>query len=146
MRRSLHGVRQLGQALHDFGQKRLLRAVDDDGQIKRPLAGSSEQTPSDIYLRNEPPSHGKAKTARLGDTPTDRCNNALDALSKVFADLERRFDDLSRVAGDDGQPLVDARGIDLRLTEAWREILRRVNEEAVIRARAFRKMYPPRAM
>ncbi len=49
--------------------------------------------------------------------------------------------DLSKVVGEDGQPLVDARGVELRLTEAWREILRRVDEEAVIWARAFRKMY-----
>ncbi|MGF7008648.1 hypothetical protein [Aminobacter sp. BE322] len=53
--------------------------------------------------------------------------------------------DLSRVAGEDGQPLVDSRGVELRLTEAWREILRRVDEEAVIWARAFRKMYGARS-
>ncbi|RWC37466.1 MAG: hypothetical protein EOS28_32570 [Mesorhizobium sp.] len=141
MRRSLHGVRQLGQALHDFEQARPLRAVDEDGQVKRTLEGSSDQTLSDIYLRNEFPPHGKAKAARPGDTPTDRYNNALDALSKAFDDLEQRFVDLSKVVGEDGQPLVDARGVELRLTEAWREILRRVDEEAVIWARAFRKMY-----
>lgn len=141
MRRSLHGVRQLGQALHDFEQSRPPRAVDEDGQIKRTLEGSSDQTLSDIYLRNEFPAHGRAKAARPGDTPTDRYNVAIEALSKAFDDLERCFEDLSKVAGDDGQSIVDARGVELRLTEAWRDILRRVDEETVIWARAFRKMY-----
>lgn len=141
MRRSLHGVRQLGQALHDFEQSRPLRAVDEDGEVKRTVEGSSDQTLSDIYLRNEFPPHGRAKAARPGDTPTDRYNTALEALSKAFDDLERRFDELSKVAGDDGQPIVDGRGVELRLTEAWRDTLRRVDEETVIWARSFRKMY-----
>ncbi|MGQ4274113.1 hypothetical protein [Terrihabitans sp. B22-R8] len=145
MRRSLHGVRQLGQALQDFEQARPLRAVDEEGAVKRTLEGSSDQTLSDIYLRNEFPPHGKAKAARPGDTPTDHYNNALDALGKAFDELEQRFGELSKVVGEDGQPLVDARGVELRLTESWRDILRRVDEEAVIWARAFRKMYGSRS-
>jgi hypothetical protein len=141
MRRSLHGVRQLGQALQDFEQSRPLRAVDEDGEVKRTSDGSSDQTLSDIYLRNEFPAAGKAKAARPGDTPTDRYNNALEALSNAFDELDQRFEALSKVVGDDGQPIVDARGVDLRMTESWREILRRVDEETVIWARSFRKRY-----
>lgn len=141
MRRSLHGVRQLGQALRDFEQSRPLRAVDDDGQVKLTSDGSSDQTVSDIYLRHEFPPPGKAKAARPGDTPTDRYNNAIGALSAAFDELDQRFEALSKVVGDDGQPIVDTRGVDLRLTESWREILRRVDEETVIWTRAFRKTY-----
>lgn len=141
MRRDVQGVRQLGQALQDFQQGSPLRAVDEDGRVKRTAEGSADQTLSDIYLRNEFPAHGKAKAARPGDTPTDRYNNAVGALSGAFDDLERRFEELLKVVGDDGQPLVEARGVELRLTEAWREILRRVDEESVIWARAFRKAY-----
>jgi len=141
MRRSLHGIRQLGQALQDFEQSRPLRAVDEDGEVKLTSDGSSEQTLSDIYLRNEFPPPGKAKAARPGDTPTDKYNNALGALSKAFDDLDQCFETLSKVVGNDGQPIVDARGVDLRLTDSWREILRRVDEETVIWARSFRKMY-----
>ena len=36
---------------------------------------------SDIYLRHEFPPPGQAKAARPGDTPTDRYNNAIAALS-----------------------------------------------------------------
>lgn len=141
MRRSVHGVRQLGQALRDFEQSRPLRAVDEDGEVKRTSDGSSDQSLSDIYLRNEFPPPGKAKASRPGDTPTDRYDNALEALSKAFDDLRQRFEMLSKVVGDDGQPIVDARGVDLRLTESWRKILRSVDEEAVIWARSFRKMH-----
>jgi hypothetical protein len=109
--------------------------------MKRTSDGSSDLTLSDIYLRNEFPPPGKAKAARPGDTPTDRYNNALEALSRAFQDLDQQFEALSKVLGDDGQPIVDARGVDLRLTESWREILRRVDEETVIWARSFRKMY-----
>jgi hypothetical protein len=47
----------------------------------------------------------------------------------------------SNVAVDDGQPIVAARGVDLRFAQAWRGILCRVDEETVIWARAFRKLY-----
>ncbi len=141
MRRSLHGVRQLGQALQDFERLRPLRAVDENGQVKLTSDGSSDQTVSDIYLRHEFPPPGKAKAARPGDTPTDRYNNAIGALSAAFDELDQRFEALSKVVGDDGQPIVDARGVDLRLTESWREILRRVDEETVVWSRAFRKTY-----
>lgn len=141
MRRSLHGVRQLGQALKDFEQSRPLRAVDEDGQVKPTSDGSSDQTVSDIYLRHEFPPPGKAKAARPGDTPTDRYNNAIGALSAAFDELDQRFEALSKVVGDDGQSIVETRGVDLRLTESWREILRRVDEETVIWTRAFRKTY-----
>jgi hypothetical protein len=141
MRRSLHGVRQLGQALHDFEQSQPLRAVDEDGKVKRTSDGSSDQTVSDIYLRHEFPPPGKAKAARPGDTPTDRYENAVAALSRAFDELDRCFGALSKVVGDDGQPVVDARGVDLRLTDAWRETMRRVDTETVIWARSFSKMF-----
>jgi hypothetical protein len=141
MRRSLQGVRQLGQALQDFERSGPLRAVDENGEVKRTSDGSSDQTLSDIYLRNEFPPPGKAKAARPGDTPTDHYDNALGALSKAFDELDQCFKELSKVVGNDGQPIVDTRGVDLRLTEAWREILRRVDEETVIWTRAFRKMH-----
>ncbi len=145
MRRSLHGVRQLGQALQDFEQSRPLRAVDETGNVKRTSDASSDQTLSDIYLRNEFPPPGKAKAVRPGDTPTDHYNNALAALSGAFEQLGQCFDALSNVVGDDGQPIVDARGVDIRLTDPWREILRRVDEETVIWARSFRKTHGTKA-
>jgi hypothetical protein len=141
MRRSPHGVRQLGQALQDYQQSQPLRAVNEDGAVKRTEDGSSDQTLSDVYLRNEFPPPGKAKAARPGDTPTDRYHNALEALSKVVTDLHQCFEAVSKVTGDDGQPLVESRGVDFRLTDKWREVLREADEHMVIWARSYRKMY-----
>lgn len=141
MRRSIHGVHQLGRALLDFETNTPLRAVDESGEVKRLSDGSSEQTVSDVYLRNEFPPPGKAKAARPGDTPTDRYHNALAALSRAFEGVDQAFTDLTRVLGDDSQPMVDARGVEPRLTDNWRALLGRVDEEMVVWARTFRRVY-----
>ncbi|MDX8457856.1 hypothetical protein [Mesorhizobium humile] len=145
MRRSIYGVHQLGRALLDFETNRALRAVNESGEVKIQSDGSSEQTISDIYLRNEFPPPGKAKAARPGDTPTDRYDNALSALSRAFDAVDQAFADLTKVLGDDSQPLVEARGVEPRLTEAWRDLLRRIDEEMVIWARTFRRAYGTKA-
>lgn len=141
MRRSPHGVRQLGQALRDFSDGRALRAVNEDGTIRKLDDGSADQTVSDILLRNEFPPPGKAKAARPGDTPVDRYNAAIEALGNAFHELDQSFNALVDVRGDDGRPMVDARGVELRLCESWRELLSRVDEEVVIWTRTFRKAY-----
>lgn len=144
MRRSVHGVHQLGQALLDFETNTPLRAVDEIGAVKQLSDGSSEQTVSDIYLRNEFPPPGKAKAARPGDTPTDRYHNGLAMLSGAFDGVEQAFTDLTKVLGDDSQPIVDARGVEPRLTDSWRALLGRIDEEMVVWARAFRRVHGTR--
>jgi hypothetical protein len=141
MRRSLHGVHQLGRALLDFETDTPLRAVDEGGAVKRASDGSSEQTVSDVYLRNEFPPPGKAKAARPGDTPTDRYHNALAALSRAFDGVDQAFMDLTKVLGDDSQPMVEVRGVEPRLTDSWRRLLGRIDEEVVVWARTFRRAY-----
>jgi len=141
MRRSPQGVLQLGQALRDYSEDRALRAVDEDGSIRKQADGSSDQTVSDVFLRNEYPPPGRAKAARPGDTPTDRYNAAIEALSNAFHELDQSFTALTDVRGDDDQPLVDSRGVELRLCESWRDLLRKVDEEVVVWTRTFRKTY-----
>jgi len=141
MRRSPQGIHQLGQALRDYSQNTPLRAVNEDGSIRKLQDGSADQTVSDILLRNEFPPPGRAKAARPGDTPTDHYNAAIEALSNAFHELNQSFDALNAVRGDDGQPLVDSRGVELRLCEAWRETLSKVDEEVVVWTRTFRKAY-----
>lgn len=141
MRRSIHGVHQLGRALVDFETDTPLRAVDESGVVKRLSDGSSEQTVSDVYLRNEFPPPGKAKAARPGDTPTDRYHNALATLSRAFSGVDQAFTDLTKILGDDSQPVVDARGVEPRLTDTWRALLGRIDEEMVIWTRTFRRAY-----
>lgn len=141
MRRTAHGVYQLGQTLRDFAADVPLKAVDEDGGIRRLADGSADQTVNDIYLRNEFPPPGKAKAAQSGDTPTDHYNNALSAFGTALQALDHAFASLVKVAGDDGQPLVEARGIEARLTDPWRESLKSIDEEMVVWSRTFRKVY-----
>lgn len=141
MRRSVSGVHQLGQALRDFENDTTLRAVDEEGHVKLLADGSTPQTVNDIYLRNEFPPPGRAKAARPGDMPADRYHNALAELGTAFDHLDQAFRGLTKVVGDDGQPFVDGQGVEPRLTETWRELLGRVDEEMVVWARTFRKAY-----
>lgn len=144
MRRSIHGVVQLGQALEDYSNEReALRAVDETGAILRRQDGS-DLTISDIYLRNEFPPPGKAKAASSGDTPIDRYNAGVAHLGAAFEALEASFAALCEVAGDDTSPVVESRGIEPRLTEEWRKTLGRIDEELVVWARAYRKAFGTR--
>lgn len=142
MRRCAQGIHQLGQALRDFADGMpAIRAVEEDGQVKRLDDGSADLAVNDIYLRNEFPPLGKVKATTPGDTPIDRYNRALGAFGGVLEALEHAFDGLAKVAGDDGQPLIETRGVEPRLSEPWREVLRRIDEEMVVWARAFRKAH-----
>jgi hypothetical protein len=144
MRRSIHGVYQLGQALRDFAnddENNVIRAVDENGEVKRLNDGSADQAVNDIYLRNEFPPPGKAKAASPGDTPTDRYNRAVSALETAIQSLDQTFGALAKVVGDDGQPIVDERGVEPRIIDAWRTGLRRIDEEMVVWARTFKRAY-----
>ena len=141
MRRSTQGVRQLGQALTDYSAGTPIRAVDEDGKIRLVSDGSAHVTVNDVLLRNEFPPPGRAKAATSGDTPTDRYLNALAAFGGAFDSLQRTFTDLSRVLGDDGQPLVDFKGVELHLTEHWRGILNDIDDEMIVWARTFKKTH-----
>jgi len=141
MRRTLGGVHQLGRALKDFADDRSIRAVDQDGVVKRQEGDGSEQMVNDIYLRGEFPAPGKARAPRPGDTPDDRYRSRLAALAAAVEGVEQTFTELTKVTGNDGRPLVEARGVDPRDCSAWREILRAVDEELVVWSRTFRRVY-----
>jgi hypothetical protein len=141
MRRSSHGIHQLGQALRDFEAGVAIRAVDEAGLPRQLTDGSAALTISDVLLRKVFPPPGRAKASRPGDTPSDRYDAAIEGLANAFHELDRGFEALTRVRGDDDQPIVDSRGVELRLTDAWRDLLRRVDEEVVVWARTYRKTY-----
>ena len=145
MRRDMHGVVQLGQALEDYGSGReALRAVDEMGAVRVRQDGS-EVTLNDVYLRTEFPPRGKAKAASSGDTPIDHYNVGVASLAAAFETMESAFSALCAVTGDDTSPLVENRGVEPRLTEEWRKVLRRIDEEMVIWARAYRKTFGTRS-
>lgn len=145
MRRSVLGVYQLGQALHDYEEGTPLRAVNEEGDIKHVSDGSAPQTVSDIYLRNEFPPAGKMKAKRPGDTPVDRYYNALNSFGAALLAIEQTFEELNSVIGDDGQPVVDVQGVESRHTDSWRKLLSRLDEEMIIWGRTFRKAYGTKA-
>ena len=136
-----HGVHQLGQALQDFAASVPIRAVDENGTLKRWADGSGDQTVNDIHLRTEFPPPGTAKALRPGDTPGDRYDNALNAFGAALQALDQAFDSLSKVIGDDGQKLVDARGVEPRLVDPWRDSLKCIDEGMLGWSFTFRRMY-----
>lgn len=141
MRRSIHGVHQLAQAIRDFSNNTSIRAVDEEGQVKRIAGGSEDKAVNDVYLRTEFPPPGKVKAPQPGDTPTDHYNVRLHALDAALDTLEEAFEGLVEVVGDDGRPLVEARGVDHRLVKRWRDLLSRIDEEVLVWGRTFRKAY-----
>jgi hypothetical protein len=141
MRRTVQGVYQLAQALRDFAEGRQIRAVDENGATRKLNDGISDLTVNDVYLRSEFPPPGKARAPRPGDTPVDRYHNRVEFFSKAVEELGQSFAGIEEAIGDDGRPLVDARGIDARRCAAWRDVLRRIDEELVVWGRTFRRAY-----
>ncbi len=141
IRRTPQGIRQLAQALRDYNDDIAIRAVDEEGVVRKISNSAADQTVSDIYLRNEFPPAGKAKAAKPGDTPADHYDAAIEGLANAFSELEQCFFALSKVRGNDDQPLVDSRGVELRLTDSWRKVLRDVDEEVVIWSRTYKKAF-----
>jgi hypothetical protein len=141
MRRTPQGVFQLAQALSDFGASRPIRAVDDAGQIKKLSDGSGEQTINDSYVRGEFPPPGKARAARPGETPTEIFENRLSAFADAVDRLTNSFESIRDVVGDDGRPLVDTRGVDPRTCSAWRDVLRKTDEELIVWGSTFKRVF-----
>lgn len=141
MRRQPQGILQLGQALRDFEVSPHLRAVDESGAIKRLPDDSGDLLLNDVYLRNEFPPPGKAKSAGVGDTPVDRYERAIHALGCAIHEVDNASRMVAKVLGDDGLPIVDTRGVEQRLTETWADILRKISEEVVIWKRVYQKKY-----
>jgi hypothetical protein len=142
MRKTIPGVYQLGQALRDFGSDgQQIRAVDEDGQVKKLSDGAGEQMVNDGYLRSQFPPPGKVRAPRPGDTPVDLYHNSIGAFSQAVERLEETFTGISAVAGDDGRSLVEARGVDSRECLAWRDVLSKIDEELIIWARTFKRVF-----
>lgn len=141
MRQTQQGIFQLGQALTDYGQDVSLRAVDENGDIRKLKDGAGELMVNDIYLRGEFPPAGKKRAPRPGDTPQDHYDNRVSAFSTAMEEAKRAFAELSSVRGDDGRPLVESQGVDHRACAVWRELLAEMDEELVVWSRTFRRAY-----
>lgn len=138
MRQTVQGVHQLGQSLRDFAAERPIRAVDEDGKPLQTEDGGDVYV-NDVLLRTEYPAPGRTKSKRPGHTPDDLYQNAVHEMGEAMDGLRASFDVLLKVVGDDGQSVVDAKGVDFRLCDAWRSILGDVDEELAIWKRTFTK-------
>ena len=112
MRRTVHGVHQLAQGLRDFTAGQHMRAVDEDGPIKKRSDGNGDQIVSDAYLRQEFPPPGKARARSGGSTPTEQLKDRVFDLSEAMGELEKAFNAVVAVTGHDGSPLVEVDGVD----------------------------------
>ncbi len=140
MRQTPQGVQQLGQALRDHAAGRAIRMVDEAGDVVVDEEGG-ERIVNDIYLRGEFPPPGKSKAHRSGDTPADRFHNATAALATAMDGVAAAFEALGKVAGDDGRPSVEVKGLDSRDCKAWRDLIAQMDEEFVVWSRTFRRVH-----
>jgi hypothetical protein len=145
LRRTAQGIHQLAQSLRDFGDNRNIRAVNEDGSVRRLADDSGDQVVSDVFLREEYPPPGKGRAKRTGDTPTEQLHNRMVDFGQVMDRLTEAFAAIGKVAGDDGNPLVEYDGADPLSCAAWRQVLQEIDDELTIWGRTFRKRYgtPP---
>lgn len=139
MRQSVQGVWQLGQALRDFSTEPAIRAVDEDGEVKRLSDDSGDQAISDIYLRQEFPPPGKVRARRPGNIPADVLKNRLADFSDTMDALNNAYAAIGKVAGDDGRLLVDSQGVDVKLCNHWRLKLTQISDDLSFWGRTFSK-------
>jgi hypothetical protein len=59
--------------------------------------------------------------------------------------LDHAFTGLTKVIGHDGQSLVETLGVEPRLSDPWRELLRHIDEEMLMWRRTFEKVHGSRA-
>lgn len=145
MRRTAQGVHQLGQAVRDFEDDVPIRAVEENGEIRKLSDGSGDQAVTDIFLREQFPPPGKVRARSGGKTPAEVFQNRMADLSDAMEKLEQAFDELGKVVGDDGRPLVEVSGADPRVCREWRELLSRIDEDLVFWGRTFSRVYGTRS-
>jgi hypothetical protein len=141
MRRGVPGVRQLAQALRDFDAGHHIRAVDENGEIKKRSDGAADLVVNDSYLRQEFPPPGKTRARSGGPTPTEQLNDRLADLSDAMEELEAAFKAVAAVAGNDGSPLVEVEGVDPSFCATRRQSLSRIGDELNFWDRTFRRRH-----
>jgi len=82
---------------------------------------------------------GKARAPRPGDTPLDQLHNALSLVATRMEELEGAFSAAAKVVSDNGQPLVDARGVDPVMCGAWRRSLADMQEKLIVWGSTFKR-------
>jgi hypothetical protein len=141
MRRTVQGVHQLAQALKDFGAGQLVRAVDENGAIKKKADGSGDLIVNDSYLRQQFPPPGKARARSGGTTPTEQLKDRVVDLGEALDKLEQAFLAVYTVMGNDGSPLVDVDGVDAQVCTTSRQVLAKIGDELNFWGRTWRRRH-----
>jgi Zn ribbon nucleic-acid-binding protein len=141
MRRTVQGVHQLGQALRDFAAGQHIRAVEEDGTIKKRADGAGDLVVNDAYLRHEFPPAGKTRARSGGATPTEQLKDKVADLSEALDKLEESFKAVAAVVGNDGNPLVEVDGVDAQFCATRRQLLTRIGDELNFWGRTWRRRH-----
>jgi hypothetical protein len=141
MRRSLGGVQQLAQALRDYDAGQHIRAVDENGVVKKRSDGVSDLIVNDAYLRQEFPPPGTTRARSGGSTPTEQLGDRLADLSDAIDCLEGTFQAVAAVIGNDGSPLVEVEGVEPEFCAARRQLLVRIGDELNFWDRTYRRRH-----
>jgi hypothetical protein len=141
MRCTVQGVHQLAQALRDFAGGQHIRAVEDDGTIKKRADGTGDLIVHDTYLRHEFPPPGKARASSGGSMPTEQLKERVFHLSEAMDKLEEAYKAVAAVVGNDGNPLVEVEGVNAELCKDRRDLLGRIGDELNYWSRIWRRRH-----
>ena len=123
MRTSPRGVRQLRQALVDFGAGRKVRFVDEDGSTATNPDGAVVLA-SDAMLRRTYPRAGEGPApVPTPKTAAELLDNALGEFATAVQAVETAVRKVEAVRSGDGTPAIDSLGADRADCDAWRNIL-----------------------
>lgn len=141
MRRTVHGVHQLAQALKDFEAGQLIRAVDESGAIKKRADGSGDLSVNDPYLRQHFPAPGKVRARSGGTMPTEQLKDRVADMGEALDKLEAAFKAVYTVIGNDGGPLVEVDGVDAQFCTTSRLMLAKIGDELNFWGRTWRRRH-----
>jgi hypothetical protein len=123
MRTTPRGIRQMLQAIHDFGAGRRVRFINADGQVDTGSTGRDSLV-TDAVLRNTYPRAGDGPvTVPAPTTAAERLGNKLGELATAVNAVECAVAAVEAVRAEDGSSAIDALGADKADCEAWRNIL-----------------------
>jgi hypothetical protein len=141
MRRTVHGVHQLAQVLRDFQDGQSLRAVTEDGVVRKVPDGSVDQVITEPFLRQQFPPPGTVRSRPSGKTPAELFQSKLADFSEGMEKLQRAYTDLGGVVGEDGIPIADSTGVNPDVCRAWRSALSDIDDELNVWSRTYRRKY-----
>ncbi|OBB78143.1 hypothetical protein A5759_01950 [Mycobacterium sp. 852014-52144_SCH5372336] len=129
MRTTSRGVRQMLQAINDFGAGRRVRFINADGQVETSPTGR-DSVVNDTMLRSTYPRPGDGPVTVLAPTTAaERLGNALGELGAAVNAVEAAVTAVEAVRAEDGSSAITALGADKADCQAWRNILLDVLEK-----------------